>query len=148
MKAAAQGVAEKDLHAYLDGELSQQRVAKVEDYLDRERPAAERLVHYGVQGDLIRRLYGPLINRPMPPQLVNRLPLISEEHAHPLDEPKRDVRAEGRKARKTPGVLFLLLLIVAIGIGLWFFQPAMFGSMPAMIETLSWNQLRSLLSQS
>jgi len=65
-----QPVSEIELQGYLDGELSPQRVSAVEAYLEHDEAAAERLVHYGIQGDLIRRLYGPLINRPIPPAMI------------------------------------------------------------------------------
>lgn len=62
-----------ELHGYLDGELSDQRVGDIEAYLDQSEEDSERLIHYGVQGDLIRRLYAPLLNRPIPLPMLSQL---------------------------------------------------------------------------
>lgn len=62
-----------ELHGYLDGELSDQRVGDIEAYLDRSEEDSERLIHYGIQGDLIRRLYAPLLNRPIPLPMLSQL---------------------------------------------------------------------------
>ncbi len=112
-KAAAKQVADIELHGYLDGELSDQRLEPVEDYLEQHRAAAERLVHFGVQGDLVRRLYGPLINRPMPAQMASRFQFISGK--------KSQSRPKGRRARV---MIISLLMVSALGCALWFFLPA------------------------
>lgn len=142
MNAAVQQVKEIELHGYLDGELGVQRSAEVEDYLDCERAAAERLVHYGVQGDLIRRLYGPLINRPMPPQMAGRFQSMNERRFRLMNRPKPE---SGRsKGRKTPVVIFVLLSFLALGAALWFFQPVLLEQIPTMIEALLAVKLSSL----
>jgi anti-sigma factor RsiW len=64
---------EIELHGYLDGALDPIRAAEVEAYLNDDRAAAERLVHYGIQGDLVRRLYGSLLNRPTPTAMISAL---------------------------------------------------------------------------
>jgi RNA polymerase sigma-70 factor (ECF subfamily) len=112
-----------DIHGYLDGEVSRQRIDEVENHLERERAAAERLVHYGVQGDLIRRLYGPLISRPLPLVLADRLQAVTNPRP----------RRAGRGRRKALGVL--LLLIAALGGALWYFQPAWSERLPVILET-------------
>jgi anti-sigma factor RsiW len=64
---------EIELHGYLDGALDPIRAAEVEAYLNDDRAAAERLVHYGIQGDLVRRLYGSLLTRPTPTAMISAL---------------------------------------------------------------------------
>lgn len=109
MTVAAKQIADIEIHGYLDGELSEQRSDTVERYLDQERAVAEQLVHFGVQGDLIRRLYGPLINRPMPPQIAGRCLIMNNKASK--------VSSTGRK-------LFLLTLMVSVlAAGAWFFLP-------------------------
>lgn len=129
-KAAETEGVDLDLHGYLDGELSKERTEVVEDYLDRERAAAERLVHYGIQGDLIRRLYGPLINRPLPLLMADRLQVATRE--------KQENPARGRKKL---AAVFVLLMIVALGAALWFFQPTLIERLPAILDTLPLDRL-------
>lgn len=64
------GVHEAEFHAYLDGELAPDRVAAVESQLEADRFAASKLWAYQHQGDMIRRLYAPLLHRPVPPELL------------------------------------------------------------------------------
>ncbi len=119
--AAAEDVARVELHGYLDGELSEQRTGEVESFLERERAGAEQIVHYGVQGDLIRRLYGPLINRPMPPEMAGRLQVLSQQSP--------GVAAKSRKAR---GIIYLLLVILALGALLWLSHPMLTDAVKAL----------------
>ena len=57
---------EIEIHGYLDGELDSHHMAEVDALVEQDEDAADRLLHYGIQGDLIRRLYAPLLNRPIP----------------------------------------------------------------------------------
>lgn len=57
---------ETEIHGYLDGELDSYHMAEVDALVERDEDAADRLLNYGIQGDLIRRLYAPLLNRPIP----------------------------------------------------------------------------------
>lgn len=109
-----QDIEETELHGYLDGELDQKRIEDVEAYLHQEREAAERLVHYGLQGDLIRRLYSPLIGRPTPYGLAGRLQQLS---LLPSGEPARG------KGRATRVLVTLLVMALMLGAAIWFLEP-------------------------
>lgn len=64
---------EIEIHGYLDGELDGRHMADVDALIEHDQDAADRLLHYGIQGDLIRRLYAPLLNRPIPGQMLGAL---------------------------------------------------------------------------
>jgi len=148
LKSPASEVVDIEIHGYLDGELSEQRAKRVEEYLDQERPAAERLVHYGVQGDLIRRLYGPLINRPMPAEMAARLQTINEQRYLSKDDPKQAL-ARGKGRRKGFLIIFFLVLMALFAATvavIWFFQPALLEPVQTMIRSLSLDKLLSFWS--
>jgi RNA polymerase sigma-70 factor, ECF subfamily len=100
LRAGRDGIHEAELHAYLDGELSGGRVQMVETYLEGTRSALARLWAYQRQGDLIRRLYLSLLNRPLPPDLL----LPAEEASTAKSRPS------WLKALIAAGVLVLLCL--------------------------------------
>jgi DNA-directed RNA polymerase specialized sigma24 family protein len=100
LRPGRDGIHEAELHAYLDGELSGARFEAVETYLEATRSALARLWAYQRQGDLIRRLYLPLLNRPLPPDLL--VPA-----AHAVAAPPR---RSWMKALIAAGVLVLLCL--------------------------------------
>ncbi len=142
MKSAALEVVDIEIHGYLDGELNDQRATRLEEYLDQERPAAERLVHYGVQGDLIRRLYGPLINRPMPEEMAARLQAINEQrYASKHELEPGTIRSKGRLKGFLISFLVLLALIAVIVAAIWFFQPALLEPIQTFLKSLSLDQL-------
>ncbi|MEZ5930671.1 MAG: sigma factor-like helix-turn-helix DNA-binding protein [Alphaproteobacteria bacterium] len=64
---------EFEIHGYLDGELDGRHMADIDSLVEDDQDAADRLLHYGIQGDLIRRLYAPLLNRPLPASLLEAL---------------------------------------------------------------------------
>jgi anti-sigma factor RsiW len=65
----SQVVAEEDLHAYIDGELSQDRRVAVAQYLSACPDVARRVDAYAAQRDLLRaELAGPA-KETVPPQL-------------------------------------------------------------------------------
>jgi len=64
---------EVDIHGYLDGELDAEHMATIDRLIERDDDAADRLLSYGIQGDLIRRLYAPLLNRPIPASMLDVL---------------------------------------------------------------------------
>ena len=121
---ATRDIEETELHGYLDGELNQDRVDDVEAFLDQEKKAAERLVHYGMQGDLIRRLYSPLINRPTPYGLAGRLQQLSQL---PSGEPSRG------KGRATRILVTLLLTALVLGAAFWFLEPMITNALANLI---------------
>jgi RNA polymerase sigma-70 factor (ECF subfamily) len=61
---------EIEIHGYLDGELDQRHMAEMDSLVEHDQDAADRLLHYGIQGDLIRRIYAPLLNRPIPHDML------------------------------------------------------------------------------
>ena len=62
---------EIEIHGYLDGELDGHHMADIDALVEYDDDAADRLLHYGIQGDLIRRLYAPLLNRPIPGPMLD-----------------------------------------------------------------------------
>ncbi|MDH3658475.1 MAG: sigma-70 family RNA polymerase sigma factor [Alphaproteobacteria bacterium] len=64
---------EIEIHGYLDGELDGRHMADVDALVEHDEDAANRLLHYGIQGDLIRRLYAPLLNRPISGKMLGAL---------------------------------------------------------------------------
>jgi len=111
MNAAEPWISEAELHAYLDGELAPERVAAVERHLEAHPDDARRLDHYRAQDDLMRRLYGPLIHRPLPPELA--APLLARASAPP---PAR------RRSRLAAAAAAVLLLAGGAAAG-WFARP-------------------------
>lgn len=64
---------EVEIHGYLDGELGPDHMADIDALVEEDEDAADLLMHYGIQGDLIRRLYAPLLNRPIPGSMLHAL---------------------------------------------------------------------------
>jgi anti-sigma factor RsiW len=56
-------VSEKDLHAYLDGELSPERAATIEAHLRENEEDARRLAAYRADGEAIRRIFSFTVGR-------------------------------------------------------------------------------------
>ena len=65
-------MSESELHAYLDGELSQARRADVEAYLGSTPEAAERLAAYRRQDEILRARFDPVLDEPVPYRLERR----------------------------------------------------------------------------
>ena len=63
-------ITEAELHAHLDGELEAERCAAVEAVLVRHPELAARARSYRRHTVLVRRAYGPLLERPVPPEMV------------------------------------------------------------------------------
>jgi anti-sigma factor RsiW len=62
-------VTEEELHAYIDGELADDRRAAVEAWLAAHRDDAARVAAWRVQGDAIRATYGPVARESVPARL-------------------------------------------------------------------------------
>ncbi|HYH23341.1 MAG TPA: anti-sigma factor [Azospirillum sp.] len=62
-------VTDADLHAWLDGELPDERRVAVERHLQADADAARRLAAYRDQRALMAKAFGPLIDRPLPDAL-------------------------------------------------------------------------------
>lgn len=93
---------EIEIHGYLDGELDGHHMADVDALVEYDEDAADRLLHYGIQGDLIRRLYAPLINRPIPHRMLAALAIAAKPA-------RRGFRFGARRALIAGGVLALLV---------------------------------------
>jgi anti-sigma factor RsiW len=59
-------ISEAELHAHLDGELEAERCAAVQAFLAAHPEEATRARSYRHQAALIARVYGPLLDRPVP----------------------------------------------------------------------------------
>src|SRR5258707_13178707 len=67
-------VTQDELHAYVDGELPEDRRAAVESWLARHADDAAMVTAWQRQADLLRARYGDVANEPVPARLsVNRL---------------------------------------------------------------------------
>lgn len=65
-------VTEADLHAYVDGLLSEPRRAEIEAYLAFRPAEAERLNVYRAQNEALRALFNPVLDEPVPHRLSSR----------------------------------------------------------------------------
>lgn len=101
---------EIDIHGYLDGELDSGHMAEIDALVEHDEDAADRLVHYGIQGDLIRRLYTPLFNRPLPGALLESLSTAAKPA-------RRGFRFGARRAL-IAGAIIVVLGFGAIGSGI------------------------------
>lgn len=63
-------VTEADLHAWLDGELPDERRAAVERHLAEHPDEAQRFERYRAQRALMAHSFGPLIDQPLPDRLT------------------------------------------------------------------------------
>lgn len=100
---------EIEIHGYLDGELDQRHMAEMDSLVEHDRDAADRLLHYGIQGDLIRRIYAPLLNRPIAQEM---LATFSTAFRAKPDEPVK--RGFFRSARLA---LFAGAIVMVLGAG-------------------------------
>ncbi len=103
-------------------------MADVDALVEYDEDAADRLLHYGIQGDLIRRLYAPLLNRPIPGKMLDALGAAA----------KPAKRGFGFSARRALSIG--VVVIVLGGVIQPFFAPAL-GSLisdaKAMISSIT-----------
>lgn len=62
-------VTDADLHAWLDGQLPDERIPEVERRLAGDPALARRFERYRAQRDMLARAFGPLADRPLPAAL-------------------------------------------------------------------------------
>lgn len=62
-------IEELDLHAYVDGQLGPERRAEVEAHLAANPTAAERVQAYRKQNDMLRALFDPVAEEPIPQRM-------------------------------------------------------------------------------
>jgi len=65
-----QKVTEEEVHAFIDGELSADRAHVVEAAIKADPALADIVAAYQADKIFMKRLYGPLVNRPVPQHLV------------------------------------------------------------------------------
>ena len=63
-------VTEAELHAWIDGELPEERLADVERHLAENPDVAQRFERYRAQRSLLGQSFGPLIDQPLPDRLT------------------------------------------------------------------------------
>lgn len=68
-------ITEADLHAYVDGQLSQELRLEVERYLDAHPEARERVLKYQALNDALRMRYAPVADEPVPERLRRQIPV-------------------------------------------------------------------------
>ncbi len=66
-------VTEDDLHAYVDGQLSESRRAEVEAWLESNPEAAERVRAYREQNAALQAMFAPVLDEPLPARLTEML---------------------------------------------------------------------------
>lgn len=64
-------VSDVDLHAYVDGELSESRHAEIAAWLEDHPDAVARVEAYQIQKQGLRRLFDPILDEPVPDALRN-----------------------------------------------------------------------------
>lgn len=67
-------ITENDLHAYVDGQLAQERRAEVEAHIATNPDVAERLAAYLRHDETLRARFDPVLDEPVPDRLTERRP--------------------------------------------------------------------------
>nr|WP_295838523.1 anti-sigma factor [uncultured Azospirillum sp.] len=111
MSGTRNPMTEAELHAWLDGELPEERLADVERHLADNPEIAQRFDRYRAQRSLLGQSFGPLIDQPLPDRLTP--PFAARDHAAPV--PQR----RGRGAWWGMAIAASLLMFVAGGAGGW-----------------------------
>lgn len=104
-------VTEADLHAWMDGELPEERRGEVERHLAGNPDLARRFDRYRAQRAMLKDTFGPLIDRPLPAALV---PPYGRAAVRPAARPRRWLPALAAAT--------VLLVFVAGGAGGWWLR--------------------------
>ncbi|TWA71830.1 anti-sigma factor RsiW [Azospirillum baldaniorum] len=104
-------VTEAELHAWMDGELPEERRGEVERHLAGNPDLARRFDRYRAQRTMLQGTFGPLIDRPLPEALV---PPYGRAPGRPAVRPRRWLPALAAAAT--------LLVFVAGGAGGWWLR--------------------------
>ncbi|TWA64404.1 anti-sigma factor RsiW [Azospirillum brasilense] len=104
-------VTEADLHAWMDGELPEDRRGEVERHLAGNPDLARRFERYRAQRAMLQETFGPLVDRPLPAALV---PPYTRSAGRPAVRPRRWLTALAAAA--------VLLVFVAGGAGGWWLR--------------------------
>ncbi|WP_052709858.1 anti-sigma factor family protein [Azospirillum thiophilum] len=120
MSGTRNPVSEAELHAWLDGELPDERLADVERHLADHPDDAQRFERYRGQRALLGQSFGPLIDQPLPDRLTP--PFAMREPAAGPAAPRW-----GRGALWGLAVAASLLIFVSGGAGGWLLRDRMAG---------------------
>ncbi|HEX4272098.1 MAG TPA: hypothetical protein VHZ32_11955 [Rhizomicrobium sp.] len=63
-------IADSDLHAFIDGALDSARMAEMEAAIQADPGLAERIAAFSADKAMLKRLYRPVAERPVPPQWI------------------------------------------------------------------------------
>jgi anti-sigma factor RsiW len=66
-------IGDEEIHAYIDGELPAARAVEIARLIAAQPALADRIAGFRADKDQLSGLYGPLIDRPLPPDLIEAL---------------------------------------------------------------------------
>ncbi len=72
-------ISDEDLHAYIDGALEEERALAVRNALAQDAALAERAASFQADKAMLKAVYAPLAQRPLPPEWIAR----THSHARP-----------------------------------------------------------------
>lgn len=75
MKSGDNQITDADLHAYVDGQLSQEHRSEVERYLERHPEERRRMLSYRALNEALQKHYLAIAEEPVPERLRRRLPV-------------------------------------------------------------------------
>ena len=119
MSGTRNPVTEAELHAWLDGELPEERLSDVERHLADNPDIAQRFDRYRAQRSLLGQSFGPLIDQPLPDRLT---PPFTVREPSAIAAPRG-----GRGAWWGMAVAASLLVFVAGGSSGWLLRDRMGG---------------------
>jgi anti-sigma factor RsiW len=118
-------ISEHELHAFIDGELDEARCRQVAAEIAAVPALAERAAQFRKDKERLAKIYGPLIDRPLPERLVPQGPAprgsVLQELLRRVVEQAMQRFADGR-ARAAVAITAAAALVIAawLGYGLFF----------------------------
>ena len=106
MSGTRNPVTEAELHAWLDGELPEERLADVERHLADNPEIAQRFERYRAQRSLLGQSFGPLIDQPLLPVSIDAVAAagsVGESQPYPI---QFTCSLADNKAQLTDGLLY------------------------------------------
>ncbi|WP_042442845.1 anti-sigma factor family protein [Azospirillum sp. B510] len=125
MSGTRNPVTEAELHAWLDGELPEERLADVELHLAGNPEVARRFDRYRAQRSLLGQSFGALIDQPLPERLTP--PFLARDPLEWGERADRAPRGWGRGVWWGTAIAASLLMFVAGGTGGWLLRDRMAG---------------------
>jgi anti-sigma factor RsiW len=104
-------ISNADLHAYVDGELSDSRRAEITSWLEEHPEEAARVEAYRTQKQGLRRLFDPVLDEPLPDAL--------RELAHPPVTPEVPLHRRFPASWSLQRIAASLALAFVSGVGGW-----------------------------